>query len=124
MLERMTVQKEYRLRNREDFSKIYRFGKSVANHQFVIYYKNRHKDALGHNGFRVGISASKKVGNAVVRNRLRRIIKEIWRKHQSQIVPHYDYIVIVRKAAVNLDYHQLEKSMLHVLKKGSFLMKR
>jgi ribonuclease P protein component len=115
-----TVQNELRLKKREDFSKIYRTGKSVANFQFVLYYREQSIRPT----FRLGISASKKLGNAVVRNRLRRSVKEIWRLHQENILQNYDYVVIVRKAAVNMDYHQMEKSMLHVLKKGSFLAKR
>ena len=108
------------MRKREDFSKVYRYGKSVVNYQFVIYYKEQHIRPT----FRLGISASKKLGNAVVRNRLRRTVKEIWRKHQDRIAAQYDYVVIVRKAAVQLDFHQMEKSMLHLLKKGSFLVRR
>jgi ribonuclease P protein component len=119
-MERYAVQKELRLKKREDFSRIYRTGKSVANFQFVLYYKEQ----LLRPHFRLGISTSKKVGNAVVRNRLRRTIKEIWRLHADEILPNYDYIIIVRKAAVDMDYQQMEKSMLHVIKKGSFLIKK
>ncbi len=114
------MQKELRLRKREDFSKVYRTGKSVANYQFVLYYREQSVRPA----FRLGISASKKLGNAVVRNRLRRTVKEIWRLNQDRILPNYDYVVIIRKAAVDMDYQQMEKSMLHVLKKGSFLVKR
>ena len=114
------MQQQYRLTKKEDFNKVYRFGKSAANMQYVIYYKpNNQVDQ-----FRVGVSASKKMGGAVVRNRLRRVIKEIIRHHADEIVTKHDLIVIVRKPAVDLDYHAAEKSLLHALKRANMLKKK
>lgn len=113
------MQQQYRLAKREDFNKVYRYGKSAANMQFVIYYKPNSQVEQ----FRMGVSASKKMGNAVVRNRLRRVIKEIVRHHADQIVPHHDLIVIVRKPAVDLDYHAAEKCLLHALKRAAMIKK-
>ena len=111
------MQKRYRLSKREDFSKVYRSGKSAANQQFVIYCMPN--PDVAH--FRAGVSASKKLGGAVVRNRLRRMVKEIVRNHASKIRPHYDFIIIVRKPAVTMDYRGMEKSLLHLLRKASLL---
>ena len=104
-----------RLRNRVDFHRVYRYGKSVANHQFVLY-QCRNKDI---SYFRVGISCSKKIGNAVVRNRIRRLIKEIVRHHQTDIVQQIDLIFMVRKSVLHMSYQQLEKSIVHVLRKAN-----
>jgi len=111
------VQKKLRLRNRADFSRVYRHGRSFANHQFVVYWF--HKKEIEQ--FRMGVSVSKKVGNAVVRNRMRRVVKEIVRHHAGEIVPHIDMVLIVRKGALSLQYKELEKSILHVLRKSSLL---
>lgn len=111
------MQKEYRLRDRADFSRVYRHGRSWANHQLVLYVLPRAE--VEH--FRVGISASKKIGNAVVRNHMRRVIKEIMRLHADRITEHVDLIFIVRKGAVDMDYDQLKKSVLHVCRKASIL---
>ena len=62
-----------------------------------------------------------KIGNAVVRNRMRRLVKEIVRHHQHQIIEHIDLIFIVRKGALDKSYQELEKSVLHVLRKSSLL---
>lgn len=113
----MSVEKEYRLAKREDFNKIYRYGKSMANHQFVLYYLPQPKLE----NFRLGISVSKKVGNAVVRNRLRRMVKEIIRLKKESVTPHYDYILLARKPAVDMDYAEMEKSIWHVIRKASLL---
>jgi len=71
--------------------------------------------------FRVGISVSKKVGNAVVRNRMRRLVKEIVRHQEDRLIEHVDLVFIVRKGALNMPYKDLEKSILHVLRKASLL---
>ena len=69
------MEKQYRLAKREDFNKVYRYGKSMANQQFVLYYLPQPKAEE----FRFGVSVSKKIGNAVVRIGLRRMMKEIIR---------------------------------------------
>lgn len=117
------MQKEYRLTRREDFNKVYRHGKSAANHQFVVYVLNRYSGQTG-DGFRLGISVSKKVGNAVVRNRLRRRIKEIVRLNREKLVSRKDFILIVRKPAAEMEYAEMEKSILHVLKRADLLVKK
>lgn len=113
------MQKEYRLTRREDFGSIYRAGKSVANHQFVLYYK---RNMTGIH-FRLGISASKKVGGAVVRNRIRRQVKEIFRLHAEEIKEGYDLVIIVRKGAIEMEYDALVKSIKHILRKAELLQK-
>ncbi len=109
-----------RLKKKEDFAKVYRQEQSTANYQFVVYkMKNPEVEK-----FRAGISASKKIGNAVKRNRVRRIVKELIRKNQDRIREGYDFIIIVRARAVNMEFAQLEKSLLHVLGKASLLKKK
>jgi ribonuclease P protein component len=114
------MERKLRLANREDFNKIYRFGKSAANHQFVLYYYPQPQQPH----FRLGISASKKVGIAVVRNQIRRRIKEIVRLNEARIPPGYDYILIVRKPAVEMEYGELEKSLFHVFRKAGLIGKK
>jgi ribonuclease P protein component len=69
----------------------------------------------------IGVSASKKIGNAVVRNRMRRMIKEIVRHQEHRIIPGIDLILIVRKPATLMKMKDMEKSVLHVLKKAGLL---
>lgn len=114
------MHKTYRLTQNEDFRRVYRQGQSYANRQLVLYVMKQPKNER----FRVGISASGKIGNAVVRNRLRRMIKEIVRHHEALIPDHLDIVIIVRQAAVGLDYSTLERSVLHLLRKAELLKKR
>lgn len=99
------MHKSLRLRNRADFSRVYRHGKSFANHQFVVYWFSKKEVER----FRLGVSVSKKVGNAVVRNRMRRLVKEIIRHHEPEIAGGLDIVFIVRKGALDKDYAELEK---------------
>ncbi|GAB6179181.1 ribonuclease P protein component [Desulfotomaculum defluvii] len=98
------------LKKNSDFRNVYRFGNSAAN-RYLVLYKLPNK---GH-GRRFGFSISKKVGKAVCRNRIRRILKEICRLHFDRFPDHYDYVFIVRQTSSDQDYHQMEKHIWHVL---------
>lgn len=111
------MHRKLRLKNRNDFSRIYRHGKSFANGQFVVYWSRQ----VNAEPFRLGVSASKKIGNAVVRNRMRRMVKEIVRLRKEQIVEKIDLIIIVRKPAIQMKMKEMDKSMVHVLKRAGLL---
>jgi len=111
------VQKRLRLKKREDFSKVFKHGKAAANHQLVVYYKPSHAAE----SFRVGISVSKKIGNAVVRNTMRRRLKEIVRQMEDKIAKHVDIVIIVRKPAVEMHYSELRRSVNHVIKRAGLI---
>ncbi|WP_019536873.1 ribonuclease P protein component [Paenibacillus ginsengihumi] len=111
------MERKHRLTKREYFNKVYRWGKSAANHQFVLYYLPRPKQEE----FRFGISVSKKLGKAVVRNKIRRRLKEIARLNADRLPKGYDLILIARKPAADMTYRELEKSFLHVLKRSKLL---
>jgi len=111
------MHRKLRLRKREDFNVVYRYGRSFANSQFVVYWRKRSQRGT----FRMGVSASSKLGGAVVRNRLRRMVKEIVRLNASKLLEDTDLILIVRKPALSLLYKEMEGSILHVLRKAGLL---
>lgn len=111
------MEKTFRLTKREDFSHVYRQKRSTANHQFVVYY--RKNNSISH--FRLGVSISKKVGNAVVRNLLKRRVKEIVWALKEEIKPGFDFILIVRKPATEQDFQGMKKSIYHVLKRAGIV---
>jgi ribonuclease P protein component len=110
------LQKKYRLRRREDFRKVFRTGRSVANREFVVYTKPKKTGTI-----RLGISISRRVGNAVRRNRIKRQMKEITREWIKDISSNEDIIVIVRKPVSNMNYLQIQSSLRHVLGKARVL---
>ena len=74
-----------------EFRRAYARGKSYVTPLVVVYVvKNRHKEA------RVGITTSKKVGNAVQRNRSRRVLREAYRQLADRVKPGYDLVLVAR----------------------------
>ena len=78
----------------------------------VVYYR---KNRLGHN--RLGITVSTKLGHAVVRNRVRRRIREIFRLSQGSMKQGYDIIVVGRTRAAKADYWELKRAFEKTCKK-------
>lgn len=115
----MTVKKAYRVKKNSEFQDIFRTGKSFANRELVIYYKEK-KDQ---EHFRIGISVGKKIGNAVTRNRIKRCIRESFIQLEDTIKPNVDIIIIARNPVVHMDCNDIKRSLLHLLRKQRLLHK-
>jgi ribonuclease P protein component len=101
-----------RLKKNKEYKKVYRYGKSVADH-LVVLFAHRHNNEAS----RFGFTVSKKVGNAVVRNRVRRLFKEICRKHAEEFPAYHDYIILARNNIVGKNYQAVENSIIKLLRK-------
>ncbi|MGJ9385295.1 ribonuclease P protein component [Salipaludibacillus sp. CF4.18] len=106
------MKREYRLKKNEDFQHVFQRGYSVANRQFVVYQVKK----VDQTTIRFGLSISKKIGNAVMRNRIRRLMKEVLRELTDKCHQDRDVIIIARKPVADMDYHEIKKSLNHVLK--------
>ena len=106
----VTVKENY------EFRRIYRKGKSAISPQLVIYCQRNRR---GHS--RLGVSVSTKLGCAVVRNRVRRRIREIYRLNKAKMLPGYDLIVVARVRAVETDYQKLDRTYLRLLEQLDLL---
>lgn len=95
------------IKRNHEFQRLYSKGKSAASPFLAVYCR---RNRMGCN--RLGLTVGKKVGGAVVRNRVRRRIKEVYRLHEGELVPGYDIVVVARVRAAYSTYHQLEKSFL------------
>lgn len=99
------------LKKSSQFNRVFKKGKSVVTKYVVMYYLDN-GEAIN----RVGLSVSKKVGNSVVRNRSKRLLRESFRLNNQMIKPGYDIVFIARVRMKDADYQTVEKSMIRLLK--------
>ncbi|MGP1406987.1 ribonuclease P protein component [Selenomonas sp.] len=104
------------LKKKKDFQAVYSHGKSYANRFLVLY-------VFRSNGFqgKVGFAAGKKLGNAVKRNRVKRLLRESYRMNQGAIKEGVSLLFVGRKAAVDAGCQDLEKAFLALAKKAGIM---
>ena len=103
-----------KLSKNSEFRAVYRRGRSFSNSILVLYvFKNyKNKDIN-----RLGISVSKKIGCSVVRNRVKRLIRESYRLNKSRFKTGYDFIFIARTTINGSSYLEIEKNLIDLLNK-------
>lgn len=108
------MQSAYRLRKRKQFQYVYHRGKSCACRELVLLYVRNSR-------LQVGFSVSRKVGNSVVRNRVKRRLREQFRARMPQVKPGF-YIIVARQSAARADSKALGAAMDSVLKRQNLLL--
>ena len=106
------------LKKNADFQNVYKSGKSFANKYLVMYVK---ENDLSEN--RIGISVSKKVGNSVVRHRVKRLILESYRLHEDMFNSSLDMVIIARSTAKDKSYKEISSAVMHLGKLHGILVK-
>lgn len=111
------MQKRHRLRKTKDFATARREGKSWANNTLVLLARRTDNKYS-----RIGFSVSKRVGNAVVRNRIKRRLKEAARaEYLPRLNESWDLVVIARQDAANADYHHLNGALRRLLRRAKII---
>lgn len=100
--------KSARLRKRPEFVSLSRTGKKVHSPNFIVISKSNGRDES-----RLGITVSSKVGNALVRNRIKRIVREFFRRRRHDWLPASDIVVIARKGAGALRSDLITRELEH-----------
>ncbi len=113
------MEKKLRLKGNKDFRKTYDKGKSFANKYLVIFFV---KNGLDNN--RIGIAVTKKLGNSVVRNKVRRRVREAYRLNNYKVKQGYDIVFLSRVGAKEVGYKELESAVLHLLRLAGLVDKR
>lgn len=98
------------------FRKLYNRGHSSVTKYLVIYAR---PNRLGEN--RIGVTVGKKLGKAVVRNRVRRRLREIYRINEEQFLPGYDIVIVARTRAVDAEFQALQTAYLCAAQKLGLL---
>lgn len=103
----MRVRFSRSLKQNSQFRRLYRRGKSAAGRCLVVYCRPN-----GTRENQIGITVNAKLGCAVVRNRLRRRLRECYRTHEEQFRPGYHMVIVARTRAVRASYGELEQALL------------
>ena len=106
------------LKKNEDFKKVYKNKRSLANKYFVMYVS---ENGLSIN--RLGISVSKKVGNSVVRHRIKRLVKEAFRNSENMFNSGLDIVFVARKNAALMSYSDAQRSLMGLAASHRILQK-
>lgn len=105
------------LKENSVFRRLYYKGASAGNRYLVIYCRRN-----GSKFSRLGLTVSTKLGKAVVRNRMRRRLREVYRLQEQHLLSGFDIVVVARSAAVDADFSKLQSAFRHAADKLGLLM--
>jgi ribonuclease P protein component len=106
-----TFPKSVRLRKRADFVALLKATNKIAVKGFLVVWENNGFDAP-----RLGITASKKNGCAVIRNRIKRYCREVFRTHR-ELLPPVDINVIARRESATMDFRSVQRELEKAFKR-------
>ncbi|MCW0221400.1 MAG: ribonuclease P protein component [Prosthecobacter sp.] len=115
----MRLPSRLHLKESRDFARVKEKGRSQAGRFFVLALLRDESIA----DFQFGLVTSKRLGNAVARNRVRRQIREIIRAHRAEIAPGWQIVTIARWRAAEADFAEMEQDWLRLAKRQGLLLK-
>lgn len=121
MTPKLTLRSTQRLKRNNDFVRVRRNGRSYRCPYFALFSAIRSSDDLVLPSARIGISASKRVGNAVARNRLKRRFRELFRLRQNEIRPEADLVISIRYPARQASQSELERRFAQAVQYNGLL---
>ena len=108
---RFKFPRTHRLLKRGDFLRLSRSGRRVQNANFILCYAPGQTATV-----RLGITVTRKVGGAVVRNRIKRACREFFRLHRHRITASWDILLIAKKQAAASDNKAIRQSLAHLFR--------
>lgn len=110
--------KTYSLRENKQFKFLYNRGRNFVYPNFIIYAKENKKPFN-----RIGITVSKKIGDAVKRNRAKRVLKEAYRLIETEVATGYDFVFVARSKTPFVSMNIIKRDMQNAFKKNGLLEK-
>jgi len=114
--DRYTFPRAKRITRKPEFDYVFQHGKKQVGRHFVCYGVRQEES-----GSQLGLVVSRKVGKAVVRNRVKRYIRQFFRTHAPRFAEPLRLVVIARHTAADLDYEQCVRSLHQTLSRGNWL---
>jgi len=93
------------------------YASSGHANSYLVFYARKNRTAAN----RVGVTVGKKLGCAVVRNRVRRRLREVYRLNESRFLPGWDIVVVARSRCVKADFRKLTEAYLSLAEKAGVL---
>ena len=112
------MKKRCTLKKNSDFRRLYAKGKSAANPYMVLYCRRNRTGET-----RLGYTVSVKLGHAVVRNRIRRRLRETVRLNAPRLLPGWDIVLVARSRALDAPFPKLQEAFLASCDKLGLLKK-
>lgn len=116
MKKRFPFLRRWRIHNQGDFKDVFSKGRPFFKDDLVLYAIANKRPYS-----RIGISISKKVGRAVERNRIRRLIREVYRMNVGRLKKGMDIVLVVRPGCKGDDLYSMERSLLDLLRMADLL---
>lgn len=104
-----SLKKSSKLTKNKNFQAVYKGGRSIANRMLVLYMLPNQSSCR-----KAGFAAGKRLGNAVVRNRVKRMMREAFRLNQEKLPAGYDFILVGRQPAVAAKTQDVAAALLNI----------
>ncbi len=111
-----TFPRRERLTRPGEYRAVFEHGRKSVGPEFVCYFAKREGP-----GRKFGMAVSRKVGNAVTRNRVKRYLREIYRRHRADLWEDVSIVVVARPAASSLSFVSCQESVQRLFRKGGAL---
>jgi len=115
--QRLGLGRELRIKQSRDFARLRQEGRRLANGCLIANWRFLPGDSPS----RLGVITSGKIGNAVVRSRSRRLLREVFRLHQHELAQPVDLVLVARQSLRTKDFGEVEKDFLTTLRKAGLL---
>jgi ribonuclease P protein component len=115
--ERLRFGRAMRIKQGRDFAKVRQEGERTTTGCLIANWRKLPRDSAS----RLGVITAGKVGNAVVRNRARRLLRESFRLHQNELAQPLDLVLVARPSIVGKGFAEVERDFLTMLRKSGLL---
>jgi len=111
-----------RLKQRREFLRVQRGGRKHHLRHFMVFAARRAETERGESSpTRLGITVTRKVGNAVVRNRIKRLVREVFRQHRGQLQSGLDLVWVAKQQAAEVDHAGVLADFEALVRRGDLL---